>query len=204
MSILPLRAVGKTCRAALTACLLTLLVVGCRPASGIVEKMDATSRRRLAAIPPEHTVLVSMRVSPAPARIPPLGERGRILARSKGALLIEILPSEANRLAKVNRLDRVAVWGDGDVAGKLDPRLRVSVLEAWAEDIAGPLPMIAQFRAGTTDARRVVESTGAAARSAVGPVVTFDALPDQVFDLLASPELLSLKKPVLLRPISTP
>ena len=157
--------------------------------------MDASSRARLQAVPDTARVLLSLRVDPLPET--PLSlEGGREVFRTANAVLVEVPRAGLSRLGSIAGVKQVAVWGGADAAGKLGPRLRRQLLEAWASASEEPLPMIASFAPEHSgDLKAEVEAVGAHPRTVAGSVVTLDAAPEAVFGLLQVPDLLRLQKP---------
>jgi hypothetical protein len=173
-----------------------LVAGGCGPTDDLASRMDEASVQRLTALPEHGTVLASCRFTTLPDSLPPLGAGVLELGRSPRALLVEIPRDDLARLAGLADAGAIAIWGEGALKAKLDPLLRLQLLQAWGEENSDPMAMIASFREdGLQDLREHLVALGATPRTIAGPVVTLDAAPETVFRLLALPDLVALRQP---------
>ena len=102
-------------------------------------------------------------------------------------------------LASVTGVEDAAVWGYTDDVRKIDRFLQRDLLEGW-EAGNEPVVMLAQFEENAVDLRSRLEAGGATVRTVAGPVVTLEATPTAVFDILTMPDLLLVRKPRQLTP----
>jgi hypothetical protein len=180
-----------------------LVLGGCRSGDDVTSRLDDASWKRLEALPADARVVAAVRLAAPTDTLPTFDDDVRMLALTPGGALVELPRSGLARLGE--GVGAVSVWGGEIVASKLDPRLRTALLGAWTNEDPAPLEIIARFREdGLEDLRARLEKTGAVVRTVAGPVVTLDASPDTVFELLAWPDLLVLQQPRPLNPLDGP
>ncbi len=182
----------------LTVVLALAALVGCK-GSDLEGLLDEDSHRRLEAAPDEATLLVSLRASADPAYDSGL----RLVERRGDTVLLEASRQSLAGLGALPDVTHAAVWGPGDVLGKLDPALRGELLGALAaaDTTTAPLAIIATFAPGATGVEDAVAASGATLRSYTNGVATLDAAPDAALRLLELPDLVELERPTTLRPL---
>lgn len=189
--------IAHSCRV-LGAVLAVASLAGCRDGD-LAEMLDEDSARRLAAVPPDASLVLSVRADAEPD----FDEGMRLVEQAGNTRLVEVTRDSLDRFAGLPNLTHVAVWGSGDVLRKLDPSLRGELLRAIdaADAQAPPLAIIATFAPGATDVAAALADRGAVLRSQNDGVVTLDATPEAALRLLELPDLVELEKPTTLRPL---
>ncbi len=183
-----------------------LALTGCRDGDGLenlARVTDRTSLERLAAMPEGALVALSLDGHQAMDGLPELGESGRRLSSFDHAFLVEVRREFLPELATTPGLKAIVVWGEADVARKLDPRLRLAMLSRLSgEELrATPLEVIARFAGDGLDLRHALEKAGADPRSVIAGVVTMSGTVDVLLEILAREDLVSMSKPVLQKPM---
>ena len=118
--------------AGFTAAMALVATVASCAQEGAVKNMDQVSRDRLQGVPEDATVLVSVRAESVPAELPPLGEAGREIMRTPGAVLVEILHRNLSKLDAIPGIEDAAYWAPGEAGGRIDGWFRRRLLTAWA------------------------------------------------------------------------
>jgi hypothetical protein len=196
---------------ALALCLALLALTnlgGCKPGEGLdvlTEVTDEASLQRLAAVPADSMVLLSVQGHEAMGELPDLGEGGRRLSSFDKTYLVEVARPVILDLAATPGLKAIVVWGGSDLTTGLDSRLRLTMLSRVSGDELRdtPLAVVARFSGDGLDLRHSLEKLGANPRSVNAGVVTMDATVDVLFEILARPDLMSLSKPVLQKPLQS-
>lgn len=183
-----------------------LVFVGCKPGEGLdglAKVTDEASLKRLATVPADSMVLLSIQGHEAMGDLPDLGEGGRRLSSFDQTYLVEVSHSMLLDLAATPGLKAIVVWGSGGLTSALDSRLRLTMLSRVSGDELRdtPLEVVARFSGDGLDLRHSLEKMGANPRSVNAGVVTMDATVDVLFEILARPDLVSLTKPVLQKPL---
>jgi len=164
--------------------------------------LNDASLERLALIPENNTVLLSIhRQTPVFFKVP-LPENSRLLGQNPGSVLVEIPKANLADFTETEEIMKVVVWGDGSIVVRMDSFLRTAILEQLSLDSteANPLPIIAIFKEEADDLRSRLEALGASPQSIVGKVVTLAAEPEAVFRILVEPDLVKLEKPKMSYP----
>lgn len=179
---------------------------GCRDSetSGELASLaDAGSVKRLESIPAESSVLISLHGKDRLTELPPATEGGRELGRYGKSVLLEMPRSAVSALAGSEEIERLFIWGDEQVVGRLDPLLRGKLLSRLDNpDRQGePVSVIASFK--TTDPKLLdsLVELGAEPGSQSGGIVTLTATPDVLMQILARPDLIKLEQSKLLKPM---
>jgi hypothetical protein len=81
--------------------------------------------------------------------------------------------------------------------------LKQELLAAWDEGRQTPISLMARFADGTSDLEQALSQQGATPRTVAGPVVTLDADPETILNIVAMPGLMTLSLPQTLRPLDT-
>ena len=187
--------------------LTSLLALGsCKPGDGLKELArftDEASLERLAEVPADSMVLLSVQGHDAMGDLPDLGEGGRRLSSFDKTYLVNVPRAVIPDLAAIPGLKAIVVWGSGDMVSRLGARLRLTMLTRVSGDQLRntPLEVVARFSGDILDLRHKLEKLGANPRSVNAGVVTMDATVDVLFEILARPDLVSLTKPVLQKPL---
>lgn len=176
-----------------------ILLVGCR-GDDLGGRADDASLARFDALPDTAGVLLSLHGPDLPTQVPdtrPLGGVGdaRLMLADRASL-----PG----LIAYEGLDKVIVWGGEAVLGKMDALLRVEMLGRLHDSARArePMPIIARFDAPDADLRDELAGLGAVIGSRSGDVVTLQAAPPVLLEILARPDLVMLEKPMLQQPSS--
>jgi len=184
---------GIVTSALLATAVCVILLPGCRKV-----ELDENSRARLAVVPDDRNVLASVTCDREP-RVPPL-DGGRVLGRTGNTVLVDAPRSVYRELDEMDGLVRVVVWGEGAVAGRMDPLLRTQLLEQVDQGhLSEPISVIATFREDSADVEGRLKTAGAVPRTVAGRVVTLDAGFNAVMTVLTFEDLLTLTRPRQLR-----
>ncbi|MBU8871705.1 MAG: hypothetical protein KOO60_12635 [Gemmatimonadales bacterium] len=187
--------------------LLTILALGsCKPgeiSDELARFTDEDSLARLAEVPVESMILLSLLGHQAMGDLPDLGEGGRKLSSFGKSYLVEVPWEVLPDLAATPGLNSVVIWGNSDLATKMDARLRLTMLSrvSGPELRETPLAVVARFSGDVLDLRHSLEKLGAAPRSVNAGVVTMDATVDVLLEILARSDLVSLAKPIQHMPL---
>jgi hypothetical protein len=190
--------------AGFTAAMALVATVASCAQEGAVKNMDQVSRDRLRGVPEDATVLVSVRAESVPAELPPLGEEGREIMRTPGAVLVEILHRNLSKLDAIPGIEDAAYWAPGEAGGRIDGWFRRRLLTAWAAGDTTAIAVTVTFPSDAEAERSALEAAGAEVRTVAGPVVTLAAPPMALFRILAVPRLQSLQGPRPLRMLDRP
>lgn len=189
----------------LTVLSVVLAASGCSGDRPLDRLLDAASSTRLQDLDTDARVLASLHGEPSPhERLGLLAEGSRVLNHTPGAVLVDVTHGELERLARVRGLSAVMVWGDAAITARLDPRLRLQMLETLgAGDGTGAaaLPVIATFNGTAADHAATLTSLGGRVRSTAGAVATLDAPVAAILRVAALPEVRELEQPSTLRPL---
>jgi hypothetical protein len=186
------------------------LLPGCRDAADLDRLLDEESQARLRGLPADAGVLLSLHGGAALGeRLPDLGDRGRVLGRTGGAVLVVAARPALASLAATADLERAVVWGGDDLVARFDPRLRNQVLEMLdAPDRSHePLPMIATLAAPGpgaepgADPAAAITACGGSVRSVTGTILTLDAPVAAILRIAALPEVVALNQPTVQHPL---
>jgi len=185
-----------------------LSLPACKAGKGLeklTEVTDETSLERLAAMPADSKVLLSLQGHEAMEGVPDLGEEGRRLSSFGKAYLVEVPRALVLDLAETPGLKSIVVWGDAGIVQGLDTRLRLTMLSRVSGDELRQTPVtaVARFEGDGLDLRHSLEKMGARTRSVNAGVVTLDATVDVLFDILARSDLVSMAKPILQKPLKS-
>ena len=183
-----------------------LALCSCKPGEvrdELAKFTDEASLARLAAVPPGSSVLLSVQGHEAMGDLPDLGEGGRKLGSFDKTYLVEVPVAVISDLLATPGLKAIVIWGSGEIVAGMDARLRLTMLSrvSGSELRHTPLEVIARFSGDALDLRHSLEKMGADPRSVNAEVVTMNATVDVLFDVLARPDLVSLAKPVLQKPL---
>ena len=186
------------------SCLLAL--ASCKPGEirdELAKFTDEASLARLEAVPSESRILLSVEGHEAMGELPDLGEGGRNLGSFDKTYLLEIPWVVIPDLTATPGLKSIVVWGSADYVTRMDARLRLTMLSRVSGDELrnSPMEVVARFNGDVLDLRHSLEKLGAEPRSVNAGVVTMDATVDVLFEILARPDLVSLAKPILQRPL---
>ena len=168
--------------------------------SGGDAEIDPLSSNRLDKITESQFMVISCKMNTIP-EVFPLEGKGRELARTDNAILVEIPRSDYESVVGTDGVKKVAVWGEAGNVRKLDHWLRVQLLDAWTADRTREMSCLVRFKNGSTGLKEKLEEVGAHPRTVAGIVVTVEAGPEAILDMLAIPELEEIKQPRLLNPL---
>ncbi len=186
--------------------LLAVLVVfnGCKDQlpTEMAGLADQQSLQRLATLPEDSGLLLSLHSDGVLGQLPNLGPDGRELGRFGPTKLALVSRERVPALAKVDGLTGLVLWGDEKAVTKIDPMLRNAILAGmaatdWRET---KYSVIATFADGTTNLAQSLADAGAVTGSITGNTATFVATSEVIFDILGRNDLRQLKKPDLQRP----
>ncbi|MFH1843604.1 MAG: hypothetical protein ABIF77_10415 [bacterium] len=182
-------------------------LAGCRDqeqSADLAKLLDAGSMTRLEKLPEAGTVLVSLHGNEPLAEMPQLSEGGRQLGKFGSAILLEVPRGDLSALAGLEQIQSAIVWGAGEVVGRLDPRLRNTLLTMLDSDRRDdePLDVIATFAEDSPGLAESLTEMGAVIGSHSGRVVTLKATVGNLFAILARPDLTELSQPSLLQPMN--
>lgn len=193
----------------LAAALLAVFAApACRQGPGAEELArfaDEQSLARLAALPPDARLLLSFEGHEAMGPLPDLGENGRKLGSFGKTYLVLVDRAVVPDLLATPGLKAVVGWGGEKIVGKMDARVRLTMLSrvAGEELRATPVPVVARFGGDVLDLRHRLEKLGAEVHTANAGVVTMDAPVDVLFEILADSDLISIAKPMVMKPMGT-
>lgn len=178
-----------------------VLAAGCKEGeqlAGLADLADRTSLERLATLPGNASVVLSLEGHQA-MQAPEPGEAGRRLASFDRSYLLEVPRESLPDLAATPHLKAIVVWGGGDLLPRLDSRLRMTMLSRLSGDElrSTPLDAVARFEGDGLDLRHSLETMGAEVRSARGGIVTLSATVDVMLQIAERPDLVKMEKPVL-------
>jgi len=205
-TMVPLRSsAALTVLAVLTVLPLVLTTSGCSGGRSLDRLLDADSSARLHALDAGARVLASLHGEPSPhERLGLLADRSRVLNHTPGAVLVDVTRGELEQLARLRGLSAVVIWGDAAITTRLDPRLRLQMLETLdTGDGTGTaaLPVIATFNGDAADHAAAITALGCRVRSTAGSVATLDAPVAAILRVAALPEVRELEQPSTLRPL---
>jgi hypothetical protein len=178
--------------------LAVLLPAGCGGDTA-TKKTDDATLARLERLASDEPVVLACRMKTVPDAFP-LGTGGRELSRGRNGILVQVPRSEVDRIAALPGVEGVAVWGTAEQVQKMDFWLQAQILNAWSQKEPLTLSCLARFAAGTAGLRDRLEGMGATPRTVAGPVVTLDAGPDALLEIVQMPELVSMTQPRMLTP----
>ena len=183
-----------------------LFVVGCKDSEAVrnlKRVSDEVSLQRLEAMPPDGAVLFSLHGAEGMQELPALGADARRLGSSGNSWLVVASREEAAALAGTAGLDRLVVWGDAAAVGKLDSRLRQTMLARLAHTDGGEklLPVVARFENTEAPLRPGLQELGARVGSENGGVVTLEAPVSVLLKILDRDDLIELTQPVTQQPL---
>jgi len=179
-----------------------MLLFGCRNNKDRVENhLDPNSQLRLTSMQETGRAVVAVRLTPLPETLP--SKDAAELGRAGSSVLVEVPRSKVDALSALPGLERASVWGESSVIAKMDGRLKQELLAAWDEGRQTPISLMARFADGTSDLEQTLSQQGATPRTVAGPVVTLDADPETILNIVAMPGLMTLSLPQTLRPLDT-
>jgi hypothetical protein len=159
------------------------------------------SQARLVAVPYGSDVLLSIHGGRLPVAPLDLGGGGRELNSIGEAVLVVVAQATVPKLAATEGVERIVIWGRGDDLGRLDPMLRADLLSRIGtirEDDA--VAVVGTFAAGSLDPTADLVAKGVRVGSRTGGIVTMEATPCVLLDVLNRGDLVKLEKPELMQP----
>ena len=181
-----------------------LVLAGCH--GGDLDRLlDPDSQQRLAGLPENGRVLVSLRGESQPPQLPELAAPDRTLDRVGNSVLMEVDRQVLPELADTPGLVAGVIWGGDGTLAKLDPALRMEILTALGDPElrSVPLAVIGRFDPAAPGVADQLATCGASVRSTNEGIVTFDGIPDTVLRVLSLPGLIELKRPNMLNPLGS-
>jgi hypothetical protein len=178
-----------------------MLLFGCRNKDRVENHLDPPSLMRLTAMQETGRAVVACRLTPLPETLPAQGAAE--LGRAGSSVLVEVPKAKVDALSTLPGLERASVWGESSVIAKMDGHLKQELLAAWDEGRQTPISLMARFADGTSDLEQALSQQGATPRTVAGPVVTLDADPETILNIVAMPGLMTLSLPQTLHPLDT-
>ena len=158
-----------------------------------------SSLQRLVALPEDSALLLSLHSDGVLGKLPNLGSEGRDLGRFGPTKLILVNRNLLPDLAKVDGLTELVLWGDANTVTKMDPMLRLEILNGmaaanWRDQ---QYSAIGTFDQDVVNLGSSITEAGASVGSVTGSIITFTATSEVIFDILLRDDLSLLKKPDL-------
>ena len=177
---------------------LALVVTGCKdqlPAE-LTGLADENSVARLAVLPPDTNLLLSLHSSGVLGSIPDLGPGGRELGRFGPTALVLVNRARVAQLTKTPGLEHLVLWGDEKSLNRMGPMLRNDILSGMASDSWPEIEYAAvgEFVGTGPQLKQSLLDEGAEVGSSGGGVVTLTATCEVLFNILARDDLRQLKK----------
>ena len=155
-----------------------------------------SSLQRLAALPEDSALLLSLHSEGVLGKLPDLGAEGQDLGRFGPTKLILVSRNLVPDLAKVDGLTELVLWGDANAVTKMDPMLRLDLLNGmaaanWRDQQHS---VIGTFDQDVVNLGPSISEAGASVGSVTGSIITFTATSEVIFDILLRDDLSQLNK----------
>jgi len=162
------------------------------------------SQARLVALPYGSDVLLSVHGGRLPVEPLELGRGGRRLNSSGDAVLVVVAQASVPRLAATEGVERIVIWGRGDDLGRLDPLLRADLLaRIGTVRESDAVAVVGTFAAGSLDPTADLIAQGVRVGGRSGGIVTMEAMPCVLLDVLNRGDLIKLEKSIMTQPSAT-